>query len=210
MSETPAHRRAKKRAAGPSGKTEAPLPGDQRLDAITKGRGRATENSAAEPLRSIGNSRQASEDKRCAAEGATGAAQGHECGSRRPAQGRHRRNCEKYERHEEPGCTHAKKVVCRGTTIPDEGRTTTQSSVSRYHYEAASRQWRTRQPLPGSPVPARCAASASNAPRYPNLFPPTPCSRIEIKENSMHAMTLFKKWLQRTPSSAIAPPSRGS
>ena len=43
MSETPAHRRAKKRAAGPGGKTEAPLPGNQRLDAITKGRGRATE-----------------------------------------------------------------------------------------------------------------------------------------------------------------------
>ncbi len=43
MSETPAHRRAKKKAAGPGGKTEAPLPGGQRLDAITKGGGRATE-----------------------------------------------------------------------------------------------------------------------------------------------------------------------
>lgn len=43
MPETPAHRRAKKRAAGPSGRTEVPLRGKQRLDALTKGGGRATE-----------------------------------------------------------------------------------------------------------------------------------------------------------------------
>ena len=43
MSETPAHRRAKNKAAGPGGTTEAPLPGSQRLDALTKGGGRATE-----------------------------------------------------------------------------------------------------------------------------------------------------------------------
>ena len=43
MSETLAHRRAKKRAAGPGGRTEVSLPGKQRLDALTKGGGRATE-----------------------------------------------------------------------------------------------------------------------------------------------------------------------
>ena len=40
MPETPAHRRAKKRAAGPGGRTEVPLRGKQRLDALTKGGGR--------------------------------------------------------------------------------------------------------------------------------------------------------------------------
>ncbi len=43
MAETPAHRRAKRKAAGPGGKTEVPLRGGQRLDALTKGGGRATE-----------------------------------------------------------------------------------------------------------------------------------------------------------------------
>ena len=43
MSETPAHRRAKNRAAGPGGKTEAPISGNQRLDALTTGGRRATE-----------------------------------------------------------------------------------------------------------------------------------------------------------------------
>ena len=43
MSETRAHRRAKRRAAGPGGKTEVPLGGNRRLDALTKGGGRATE-----------------------------------------------------------------------------------------------------------------------------------------------------------------------
>ena len=43
MSETPAHRRAKNRAAGTGGKTEAPIPGDKRLDALTVGGRRATE-----------------------------------------------------------------------------------------------------------------------------------------------------------------------
>ena len=43
MPETRAHRRAKKRAAGPGGRTEVPLRGAQRLDALTKGGGRTTE-----------------------------------------------------------------------------------------------------------------------------------------------------------------------
>ena len=43
MAETTAHRRAKKRAAGSGGRTEVPLRGKQRLDALTKGGGRATE-----------------------------------------------------------------------------------------------------------------------------------------------------------------------
>ena len=43
MSETPAHRRAKNRAAGSGGTTEATLTGNQRLDALTKGGVRATE-----------------------------------------------------------------------------------------------------------------------------------------------------------------------
>ena len=43
MPETPTHRRAKRRAAGPGGRTEVPLGGKQRLDALTKGGGRATE-----------------------------------------------------------------------------------------------------------------------------------------------------------------------
>lgn len=43
MPETPTHRRAKKRAAGPGGKVEVPLRGKQYLDALTRGGGRATE-----------------------------------------------------------------------------------------------------------------------------------------------------------------------
>ena len=43
MPESSAHRRAKKRAAGFGGRTEVPLRGKQRLDALTKGGGRATE-----------------------------------------------------------------------------------------------------------------------------------------------------------------------
>ena len=64
MPETPAHRRAKRRAAGPGGRTEVPLRGNQRLDALSKGGGRATEversgsstglNSAAQRLRKSG------------------------------------------------------------------------------------------------------------------------------------------------------------
>ncbi len=42
MSETRAHRRAKKRAAGRGGRTEVPLRGNKRLDALTRGGGRAT------------------------------------------------------------------------------------------------------------------------------------------------------------------------
>ena len=64
MPETPAHRRAKRRAAGLGGRTEVPLRGNQRLDALSKGGGRATEversgsstglNSAAQRLRKSG------------------------------------------------------------------------------------------------------------------------------------------------------------
>ncbi len=42
MSESTSHRAAKRRAAG-GGRTEAKLPGNRRLDALTKGGGRATE-----------------------------------------------------------------------------------------------------------------------------------------------------------------------
>ena len=43
MPESPAHHRARKRAAGSGGRTEVPFRGKQRLDALTKGGGRATE-----------------------------------------------------------------------------------------------------------------------------------------------------------------------
>ena len=43
MPETKSHQRAKRRAAGTGGRTEKPLPGGQRLDAITSGGHRATE-----------------------------------------------------------------------------------------------------------------------------------------------------------------------
>ena len=43
MPEKPSHRRAKSKAAGPGGRTEVPLPGGKRLDALTQGGGRATE-----------------------------------------------------------------------------------------------------------------------------------------------------------------------
>ena len=43
MAEKPTHRRAKAKAAGRGGRTEVPLHGGQRLDALTKGGGRATE-----------------------------------------------------------------------------------------------------------------------------------------------------------------------
>ena len=43
MAEKRAHRRAKRKAAGRGGKTEVRLRGGQRLDALTKGGGRATE-----------------------------------------------------------------------------------------------------------------------------------------------------------------------
>lgn len=43
MSETCSHRRAKRRAAGTGGRTEVSLPSGERLDALTKKGGRATE-----------------------------------------------------------------------------------------------------------------------------------------------------------------------
>lgn len=43
MSESTSHKAAKRRAAGPGGRTEVKLPGGRRLDALTKGGGRATE-----------------------------------------------------------------------------------------------------------------------------------------------------------------------
>ena len=43
MPESSAHRRAKRRASGLGGRTEVPLRGNQRLDALSKGGGRATE-----------------------------------------------------------------------------------------------------------------------------------------------------------------------
>ena len=43
MAETASHKRAKAKAAGKGGKTEKELPGGTRLDAITKGGGKATE-----------------------------------------------------------------------------------------------------------------------------------------------------------------------
>ena len=43
MAESISHKAAKRRAAGKSGKTEVPLTGGRRLDALTKSRGRATE-----------------------------------------------------------------------------------------------------------------------------------------------------------------------
>ena len=43
MAEKDAHHRAKNKAAGSHGKTEVPLSGNQRLDALTQGGGRATE-----------------------------------------------------------------------------------------------------------------------------------------------------------------------
>lgn len=66
MSEKSVHRRAKKTAAGPGGKTEVPLRGNKRLDALTKGGRRATEversgstaklNTAAKRLKQSGAS----------------------------------------------------------------------------------------------------------------------------------------------------------
>ncbi len=43
MPEKPSHRRTKSKAAGPGGRTEVPLPGGKRLDARTRGGGRAIE-----------------------------------------------------------------------------------------------------------------------------------------------------------------------
>ena len=43
MSETPSHKRAKAKAAGPGGKTEVPIKGGRRLDAKTAGGKKATE-----------------------------------------------------------------------------------------------------------------------------------------------------------------------
>lgn len=43
MAESESHKRAKDKAAGKKGQTEAPLPGNRRLDALTAGGGHATE-----------------------------------------------------------------------------------------------------------------------------------------------------------------------
>jgi hypothetical protein len=45
MSESQSHKRAKAKAAGPSGQTEKPLPGHRRLDAATRGRATEVERS---------------------------------------------------------------------------------------------------------------------------------------------------------------------
>ncbi len=64
MAETNTHKRAKNQAAGSRGRTEVPLPGGQRLDALSQGGRRATEversgtraglNAAARRLRKSG------------------------------------------------------------------------------------------------------------------------------------------------------------
>lgn len=43
MTESESHKRAKNKAAGAKGQTEAPLPGNRFLDALTAGAGHATE-----------------------------------------------------------------------------------------------------------------------------------------------------------------------
>ena len=45
MSESESHKRAKQKAAGKSGKTEVPLPGGQRLDAVQKNTATEVERS---------------------------------------------------------------------------------------------------------------------------------------------------------------------
>ena len=45
MSETPSHKRAKSKAAGKSGKTEAPLKGNRRLDAASRRKATEIERS---------------------------------------------------------------------------------------------------------------------------------------------------------------------
>ena len=45
MAETEAHKRAKAKAAGPNGQTEAPLPGHRRLDAESKKKATEVERS---------------------------------------------------------------------------------------------------------------------------------------------------------------------
>jgi hypothetical protein len=47
MAESPSHKRAKAKAAGASGQTEKPLPGNRRLDAATPGRATEVERSGA-------------------------------------------------------------------------------------------------------------------------------------------------------------------
>lgn len=43
MAESDSHKKAKSKAAGKTGQTEVPLPGNRRLDALTAGGGHATE-----------------------------------------------------------------------------------------------------------------------------------------------------------------------
>jgi hypothetical protein len=47
MAESQSHKRAKAKAAGASGETEKPLPGNRRLDAATPGRATEVERSGA-------------------------------------------------------------------------------------------------------------------------------------------------------------------
>lgn len=53
MAETESHNRAKNKAAGKGGRTEVPLSGNRRLDALSAGGGRATEVERSGNLQSL-------------------------------------------------------------------------------------------------------------------------------------------------------------
>ena len=111
MPEKSTHRRAKNRAAGPGGRTEVPLRGKQRLDALTKGGGRATEVERSGSSAGLNAAAQRLKKERGAAKGSAGSAERHgRCGQGHAEVGDWR-NCEEYGRHETLACSSAGEVV---------------------------------------------------------------------------------------------------
>ena len=113
MPEKSTHRRAKNRAAGFGGRTEVPLRGKQRLDALTKGGDRATEversgssaglNAAAQRLKKSGAPQKVLQVLQKDMGGAVKA-------MRKAGDWR---NCEEYGGHETLACPSAGEVALR-------------------------------------------------------------------------------------------------
>ena len=118
MSETPAHRRAKNRAAGPGGKTEAPISGNQRLDALSTGGRRATEVERSGSRAGLGAAADRLKKSGSTTEGVASTSEGHDSGSRCHASRRSRRDREEHGWHKTPERASIKALVHRLVLAP--------------------------------------------------------------------------------------------
>ena len=123
MSETPAHRRAKNRAAGTGGKTEAPISGNQRLDALSTGGRRATEVERSGSRAGAGRGSRPTPEERNTLKSVAGTTEGHGSGRRSHAPGRSRRDRKEHGWHKTPERASTKALVLYPAAPPPSSGT---------------------------------------------------------------------------------------